>query len=700
MPDSKSKEKITVRLYGKTVDIPRGDMTDDEWGEFKAKHENMADNVRASFLSGEKTPIEDQNKGRASALGEDGWVHGADVEASNPKIRPLGTRTVAPDAENKKREIKARGPGGEKLDENFDTSAQGVRRMVGELVKGGFDERPSSVGKVVDMSGAARTVSSEQAKGVDTNTLLVGDKPDNGTPLMDATKRIVAPVPAFTVPGGQSAAGPMPGVDINVPPSIPTMAGRAIGEVAAPISSAVQGLAQKWGSTPEGRQFMGPGQPEQPVMPPQRPGMPPPTSVGSAPNPGSTSQTSSASLKMSGPGGGALPPEKDFGLLFNDAVKMREDGIRARAEVKTLEDQSMLDMYQSQQDRDAKIQQDLMKQQETADQREAEVTSVIADARKVLSDPSQTPDPERYWQSHSKILFAIGVGLLAANGRDINGVLSSVNQAIDRDIKAQQDAFESPKKAARNAIEASKELYGMIRNKRLDAYETTQAMRSLGKDMVANQIEQIKLTNPGKINEAAANEMIGNLRQDSLQIQANIAQHSRTNAINEYRARTERMELGVKMQAAAGKANGKILSAEEGDKIGKLYAANKLVSQLGEKFNKVSGSVGGALVSKGSSMIPRTEAANYDKWRDNFLRTIGLLVDESVIQKHDADAWEANLPKSGNLNGGESFKALEHMVSVKLKEKLSALGNAGYDVSRYQPLEEEQAPLPSERPVK
>lgn len=432
---------------------------------------------------------------------------------------------------------------------------------------------------------------------------------------------------------------------------------------------------------------VGPGQ----VAPPQA--LPdsqmPPTPGGNVP-PAPGPVSTSASMKVKGPvgmGGGFPKPQNPQLDAMQKAVDEQKAAVMGAAEVERTRAGEEARLNSDQAAFYAKQQEQVAKQQEYIDTRAKGLMDQMIEAQKILESPAKTPDPERYWKNHSKIMFAIGVGLLSQAGRDIGPVLGNVQHAIDADIEQQKAEFEAPRNAAKAKIAGAQNLYGMLRNMGADAFEAQKMGIAISNDKFAREIQKLAMSTKSDEVKFLAQQKVAELQQNGLKAMAEMENHSRMAAVAEFKAQTDRGELELKRnefqqkQAAGG---GQRLPAVDAEKIGKLQTAMKLLEQSSKDFDAVSGSIPDALLSKGTQYWPRSAADNYNKSRKAFLRTIGLLVDESVIQKHDADAWEELYPEAGNLNGRAPLNALMQSVREKYSDKLGSYQKAGYNTREFE----------------
>ncbi len=402
----------------------------------------------------------------------------------------------------------------------------------------------------------------------------------------------------------------------------------------------------------------------------------------------------SSSASMSLRGGGGAPPAPQIADGPNYDQDIQDESNRLQTAIA-----ASADITSAQEKAKSRAAEEHMASQDAAMKREADRQEASAVSLKKMSDdyaalseiannPAKTPDPERYWKSHSKIMFAIGVGLLAQAGKDINGVLANVNKAIDRDVDQQKDEFEAPRKAAKGKMESNQNLYAMMRQQNHDAYESSKMYEALSKERYATHVDKVAADYGSELAQTNAMKISADLRMKAVQAKSDAANHRQGRVIEEYNAEeharhnraTEEQARVEAARKAVGAGGGKQLPAADSEKLSKLRTASQLLDSSMAEFNKNSSSLPKAMWSKATSEVPRTDANTYNKHRKAFLRTIGLLVDESVIQKHDADAWEELYPLAGDLNGAESLKALKQSVQQKLAQKRQGYKADGFRV--------------------
>jgi hypothetical protein len=691
MPAKENEEDvIIVKMYGHDVKVPRGDTPDADWQDLKAKAQKTNDEhaaIQSSMPppSDQMPPPSDRTDGSRAGAG-----------ASNPP-RVEVERSFAGESDSVRpiREIeKQRSQQGweESQRQSYDESGtHGIKRFVEQGLKvatppeetpaipGGEAKRAKTpAGKAVNSDGEevqkaiviGGKIYVEQPAGVQ----MYNPPPEeddgkkhlsnegkafrNQGPDMALKKAVglkpdqswldTAPfqgTPAFTVPGGQSAAGPMPDVPgPAMPPSPPEVLGGVVKGVAGAVAKP---LAEKWGGTMEGKAAMGTlGAPPPGAPSGAPPGTPPPPGPpgGGGPAGGLTSLALGGSMTV--PPTDVQIPEYPIPGQADAMKKAYEDEAKARTEGAKIES----DSYKQIAAEAEKTQRSMLDSQarmqalhEAGAKRQDAVFKTIQEAQAVLNNPAKTPDPERYWKNHSKVLFAIGVGLLAANNRDISGVLHSVDNAIKNDIDAQKAEFEAPRDAAKAKVAGGMQLYGMFRQQGLDAYEAERAAQITMSQMSQQYIQQIAASSKSDIVKANAREMNAKQSQEQMQKADEMQRHAKELGIREYSEKTQRITANAK--AAEG---GRNLSAEEKKRLefskNGIEIIHRVKQLLGpeQKFSP-------AMWDEVTKSLPwiQTKAKTKDQAVELLKTSLATAIAQSSLQAHE----QKRLLESGLMSG-------------------------------------------------
>ncbi len=318
----------------------------------------------------------------------------------------------------------------------------------------------------------------------------------------------------------------------------------------------------------------------------------------------------------------------------------------------------------------------------------------------VISNPAKTPDPERYWRSHSKIMFAIGVGMLAQAGKDIGGVLSNVNQAIDRDVEEQKAEFEAPRNAAKAKLAGLQQIYGQYRDQKHDVYESSKMASATMKMFYANQAEKLAANTNSELAASNATVAAGKMRESALKDQQQALQHNRTNAVAEYNAkenaRNNRAELAEKtrhdfsMEQRKGSGGGgrPILASQE-KALSALRAGAEKARQGAEMFDKATN--GGGIASTGINTITKhlppslSKAGDYEAHIMSIRQDIGKAKEGGVLRHEDEKKYEKMIPGSDVQGGAVRWRQIQKDLETQYQTQVDTMRRAGFNVDSLSP---------------
>lgn len=376
------------------------------------------------------------------------------------------------------------------------------------------------------------------------------------------------------------------------------------------------------------------------------------------------------SASASGPLGNApgFPKPNDLSPEIRSYVDQQKDAMNAQAELTAEFEKTRSAMINSQMDEIAKRQQSFQQQTEYVNARAKELFDTTAQAQKILNSPAKTPDPERYWKSHNKIMFAIGVGLLAQAKGDIGAVLNSVNAAIDRDIEAQKAEFEAPVKAARNQVAGAANLYGMLRDMGHDAFEALKVGGALGDQFYAKQYEQLAANSNSELVKQRALEESGKLAQSAAEKMQEADTHRRTVGVSEYNARTNRMETTAKISQNAGV--GRKLTENEAKNIEfsreGVTTIDKILGVLGKESTLTE-----ALAAEVMKSLPlvMTDAKAASNAVDALNFALATSLSKSSLQAHEQKKWLGEDGKGGIL-GNVGLRNMSQQQYRELRQLL------------------------------
>lgn len=348
-----------------------------------------------------------------------------------------------------------------------------------------------------------------------------------------------------------------------------------------------------------------------------------------------------------------VPPARG---VPQEAVDLAKDATRQLGELESAKQRAILQVEEDTQNQREMNQAVQLKKEEAIREGIAKVDRDMLSVQEVFNNPAKTPDPERYWANHSKILFAIGVGMLAQAGKDINGVLSNVNAAIDRDVEQQKQEFEAPRKAAREKMSALQGMYARYRDLGHDVFEA-------GK-MSEITLKQRALSDLAKIAANSNSQMAGpNQAIVSLHLQEGIAKaaselqnHTAAQTVAKFNAQVnqnadiaknanDRAQLQLRANESGG---GQKLSPDQQKRVDGALEGLNTVAQLRVLRGKPEGILGGSLESL-LTLFPGTPASARRDAVDVLRFNLATIMSKSSVQAKEQEYWLGKDGKSGKL---------------------------------------------------
>lgn len=548
-PDDENE--ITLDHLGGQIKFNRNMFKDDtEWRTFKAKAGDIA---RAAT----ETPAQ-------TGLRHYGEIAGTVKKPEELKLKRTDQRDV----------IQPREEITEVLPAPQDRSTVGTDEVSGATRAGNFlkrgleaaakvalpERRGGDVGDQVDMKG---------------EPVRFDQRPDAGTapaPVdlpMNSDQRPDAGSPDW-VPGGVPDPGapgtPQPGIPSWIDQRGPGQVIKDFGQTAGAMVGKPAGQApfDPTAAPPPG------GTPPAPESPPPGAGAP-----GSAPVPGI----------------GGLPVPADVAAKYKKIADEHRAATTEAGNIMAERAVSEGKVYDAQQTEQARIRAQQQRTQEYVETEQKKLIEGTKNARDILMNPAKTPDPDRYWQSHSKVMFAIGVALTAAGKGDVGALMGDVHSKIDRDMKLQQQEFDAPRKAAEETIDANGKIFGMLRNYGLDSYEALKVGQALLTEQTNIALKRTAAYSDSALarqNAAQANA----LNDQKIQKDLNDAQqHNQSYAVEKanadtqrYNAQTERMKLDLTKKGAL--KHDEITQRQVDDVRTRAMSLRRRVDQLSESFKK------------------------------------------------------------------------------------------------------------------
>jgi len=398
-----------------------------------------------------------------------------------------------------------------------------------------------------------------------------------------------------------------------------------------------------------------------------------------APAPGQTpapapTGSSSAKVSMSSKGiaDPSMPPLVDRRAEFEknaadlNAMKMKNAeadaaGIRAEADVLREGLRQQTDMELERRMADNVSREHVRKAQEA-------YTKTVEEAK-----APEKLDPDRWWNSRNtaqKIFAVMSAGLTRG------ATLGMFQDAISRDIQAQQHDISNARIANQQKAEGQHNVYQMARQNGLDeraAYLTAEA-NAWDNVERSSKLAAMSAKAPSVI--AAAQEQAALANQQKIEKLAALDGHLETQAIERKKLFLENRKLDILAMKKSGSGTKpgkalepgmkeKIIAAEEG-----VQAVDRMLKLLGPE-SSILGGVGDEIVKR----IPKTQANRNDKAVELEKRSLERAIDQSAVQKADAEYYKDKL-------GGVGIANWTQTDLKNLRRKFEESKNAAIDVNR------------------
>lgn len=756
---AKMKETVTVYVDGKPHDLPRGDMSDEEWADLKKRAAADAakqperwsgDTITAKTRYGQVKIIRDnQTDAEWAKVVEDAQrTYGKEVIQSNytpveerGKGDQWGPGTIFPTREEYKR-LENMPAGPEKKAELERLKREYDKRKTNEQER---DEEQASAdpgmsvrGQMMRMAtGATPTKDnySEAAKEAGQIAGAVGDVAGKvGSGLADAGGELAA-APAKVGEGLAKAGSELAAVPGKVADTAAPAIDMAqnVGQTMADVTSDVFGIgtphtatnpaARAVFGTPnmspreiaaeEAKAKMDPGVEYDPATMPvdKHPNPVAPTPVPEAPP-----QADPASVAMS------LAAKMPTGFKVEEMdpkVRAEYEAARAnsRASVENAKDKiAALDIVQEGMLREAgKRERIAMEEANTSAKLAAEAkqistqemqryeaarVKVVEEARRAAAEPT---DPNRFWNNKSdgqKAAAIIAGALFGFTGQGMNW-LQRIDGLIENDMKAQM----ADRASKVQGLQAEAASLGEAGQRALQAGATKAEAFLIEKQAKIEGLKSYLEMTTMKLNNVQAQqkaaEMLTQLDMKSAQLaqqSAELAQleaHQKTDA--HFKNATLRQEA-IKTAVSIGAKGDKTqdVRGPQAMELGGYAAAEQVAKDLKAKFGEKN--IVSRFLDKGLSLFPGTDAKAYNIARDQAINLIAPMMGAGVLQQHDLKRWEELMAKAGDLNGEEVLNILVQDIQNTYNAKRAALGAAGMDVSRFPVLGAAPGQVPATAP--
>lgn len=310
--------------------------------------------------------------------------------------------------------------------------------------------------------------------------------------------------------------------------------------------------------------------------------------------------------------------------------------------------------------------------------------------RQEMSAPAGQVDPERWWNSRNvfqKVCFVIASAF--------NPNFPSMVQGLIRaDIDAQKANFEMGERRLEKRLGAANTAYESLRQLGADETTATHQATALLQEQLKARLEVIAANTNSQVVKADAQLKLATLDKGVLDSMQATQNHTDAMASAADQKRWERYKFSVTHPAGGVVKAGVQLKPSQAESMANFKSALDLTDELTGQFTG-KGTMA-RLWEKATKDWTKSEANNYEAKRAAFLRTIGLITDQSVLQKHDIEEWDRLLPHAGDLNGEAKLSALAKSLRTKYSTRLDIFQKAGFNVSGFTGSQQPSAPEPNQ----
>lgn len=648
----KSEDKLELNIGGHKTIIPRGDLSDEEWGKIIKDAQNKSVDARLK-LGPAPTEIPDTNQTVPASK-----THGYKGGAANFKGLPIG-RLIS-------QEIEGATP--PKLDTSIDVKEPGgaVAPIDQTTPRGG------AVGQAVDMTGAPAGAGGGGGSdapvspgGGSATPQPTGAGGGGGAPVSGGQQAPGQPVPGHPMLEAMGKAA-IPLMDPNVQgvvkdiatgPANPMMwmaSGRAGKELEQTGALARQAGVDIGNGQPPLREPQAPVPDQTPPPDQQPPPGPAPLQMPGVPQMGMPDRTAELDKQV-----------KEFQTRMGEFDKNRDQIAKDRQTM-------MLDTLKRSQELQAAAQGAQNRMME--DQRK-QVEAYNAVQSKI-ADPAQV-NPDRFWQTHGRAWGALVGALAARQGRD---PVATIQNAVRMDVEDQVAAFNSQRQLKADALEHATRPYDMLIKMGMDqinAIKLSQAM--ILEQMNAQATYFASLTDDVKAKTQAQELIMQNqraitqLKQQADYRQQEISMQREKEITDRLKIKIEHEDRMLKLEAAKG---GRPLPANVAIQQG---AQKDVLNEIRGMRTKLEGmSVPGRFLG-GLDPTGSTDAAQFNIQAQQLVPKIAKAIANSGrVTRFDMEYAQKLVRDASAMDAKTRYKFMEDSIKKQIKTNNEALKGAGF----------------------
>lgn len=304
-------------------------------------------------------------------------------------------------------------------------------------------------------------------------------------------------------------------------------------------------------------------------------------------------------------------------------------------------------------------------------------------------------DPDRWWNSRStakKIFAVLSAGLTRG------ATLGMFQDAIARDIQAQQHDISNARIARAQRADAQHNVYQMARQNGLDERAAYLTAESHAWDNIERASKLAAMTAKAPSVIAAAQEQAALANQQKTEKLTHLDALLETQGMERKKLFLENKKLDILAMKKTGSSAPKPGKALEPGMKARLIDAKDGLSAV-QQMKKILGgesSVVGAAKDEVSKRVPifKTDAKDRQKAIEPLRRKLLRLIDNSAVMKADADFWKGKISEVGFANISHAdLDALAANFQQEYDNTLETNRQAGANVAGFAPGAQ---PVPSE----
>jgi hypothetical protein len=298
--------------------------------------------------------------------------------------------------------------------------------------------------------------------------------------------------------------------------------------------------------------------------------------------------------------------------------------------------------------------------------------------RQEMNEPAGQVDPMRWWKSRSNFQN-IAFVLAAAFNPNFPALIQSI---IRNDIDAQKANLEFGERRLEKRLGAANTAYEELRQRGADETTATHQATALLQEQLKRRLEVIAANTNSEVVKADAQLKLATFDKGILDSMEGANNHMLAQQNQAKEQAFNRYKFSVTHQ---GVNKGVPLKPSQAQSLADFKSAIDITNDLKSQFTGQGfGARMWASISNGKVGAQfKTAASQYETRRAAALRTIGLITDQSVLQKHDIEEWDRLLPHADDPLGAQKLDALVNSQRTKFDNRIQVFGQSGFNVSGF-----------------